>query len=147
MGVGLLDVNALLALLMENNDFHPQMARWFTTNQHAGWATCPITELGFVRVISNAAFVKPAPKIGLAIDLLRRSTQSSSHHRFWPEGFRLSDLAPSVKSQLTGHKQITDAYLLSIAIRNGGRLVTFDRRIRQLAPQGSEEQDSLEILT
>jgi uncharacterized protein len=146
VGVALLDVNCLLALLSESNGFHLQMTSWFAKNQESGWATCPITELGFIRIVSNAAYVRPAPKVGSAIHLLRRTTSANIHHQFWTDSFAIADINPSISARLTGHKQLTDAYLLSLAIRNGGSLVTFDRRIVQLAPPGSAEHSALKIL-
>ncbi|MGB6688842.1 MAG: TA system VapC family ribonuclease toxin [Terracidiphilus sp.] len=146
MGVALLDVNALLALLIEHHDFHVRMARWFAGHQRSGWATCPITQQGFVRIVSNPAYLKPAPKVASALALLQATVQASAQHEFWNAGFPLSDLESPIKTRLTGHKQITDAYLLTLAIRHKGKLVTFDRRILQLAPEGSVERDSLQIL-
>ena len=136
----------MIALLLENHDFHPAMMRWFASNLKSGWATCPLTQLGFVRIATNPAYVKPAPKIATALNLLQATIEASVHHEFWADNLGLSNLNPAVKSRLTGHKQLTDAYLISIAIKNGGRLVSFDRRILQLAPDGSEERDALEIL-
>jgi uncharacterized protein len=136
----------LLALLMENHDFHSNAMRWFASNQKSGWATCPLTQLGFVRTASNARYLKPAAKLGSALELLRVTTESNAFHVFWPAQFRVSEIEPSIRSRLSGHKQLTDSYLLTVAIRNGGKLVTFDRRILQLAPDGSEERSALEIL-
>jgi hypothetical protein len=146
VSIALLDVNALLALLWENHVFHSPMTRWFTTNQHRGWATCPITEQGFVRIVSNVAYMNPAPGVRSALDLLRKTTEASMNHEFWADDLPLSALSASIRQRLQGHRQITNAYLLALAIQHRGKLVTFDRRILQLAPEGSVERDALEIL-
>jgi toxin-antitoxin system PIN domain toxin len=146
VSIALLDVNALLALLWENHIFHARMARWFAGNENLGWATCPITERGFVRIVSNPAYMKPAPGIRSALDLLQKSTEASRNHHFWADGLPLSVLSPSLRNRLQGHKQITDAYLLALAMHNDGRMVTFDYRMDSLAPKGSAERESLVIL-
>jgi toxin-antitoxin system PIN domain toxin len=146
VNIALLDVNALLALLWENHMFHAPMARWFVSNERRGWATCPLTEQGFVRIVSNAAYIKPAPKVASALDLLQKTTEANKHHEFWADDLPLSALSTSIRQRLQGHQQITDAYLLALAIQHHGKLVTFDRRILHLAPEDSVERDALEIL-
>jgi hypothetical protein len=146
VSIALLDVNALLALLWENHIFHAPMARWFVTNESRGWATCPLTEQGFVRIVSNAAYMKPAPKVRSALDLLQKTTEANKRHRFWADDLPLSALSESIRRRLQGHRQITDAYLLALAMHHKGKLLTFDRRILQLAPEGSVERAALEIL-
>ena len=146
MSVALLDVNALLALFWENHSFHTSFERWFASKQNRGWATCPTTEQGFVRVVSNAAYVKPAPKVRESLDLLEQATKLSKLHEFWADDLPLSALHPAIRQRIQGHQQLTDAYLLSLAIHHRGKLITFDRRMLALAPDGSAERDSLEIL-
>ena len=146
MSIALLDVNALLALLWEDHKFHESMAQWFASKQNRGWATCPITEQGFVRIVSNVAYMKPAPGIRSALDLLQKTTEASRNHEFWADDLPLSALSPSIRRQLQGHQQITDAYLLALAMHHDGLLLTFDRRIIALAPEGSAERNALKIL-
>ncbi|MGA2538984.1 MAG: TA system VapC family ribonuclease toxin [Terracidiphilus sp.] len=147
MSIALLDVNALLALLWENHLFHARIARWFESAEGRGWATCPITEQGFVRIVSNPVYMNPAPGIRSALDLIQKTTEASKDHHFWADALPLSKLGASIRQRLQGHQQITDAYLLMLAIHHKGKLVTFDRRMLALAPEGSEERDSLELLT
>ena len=113
MSVALLDVNALLALLWENHMFHARMARWFVNNENRGWATCPITEQGFVRIVSNVAYMKPAPGVRSALDLLQKTTDANMNREFWADDIPLSALSASIRQRLQGHQQITDAYLLA----------------------------------
>jgi toxin-antitoxin system PIN domain toxin len=146
VSIALLDVNALLALLWENHAFHARMAQWFSSNENRGWATCPITEQGFVRIVSNAAYMNPAPGIRSALDLLQKTTESSRNHQFWSDDLPLSALSASIRRRLLGPKQITDAYLLALAFHHKANLVTFDRRMETLAPEGSAEREALVIL-
>jgi toxin-antitoxin system PIN domain toxin len=146
VSIALLDVNALLALLWENHVFHARMAQWFTGNENRGWATCPITEQGFVRIVCNPAYMKPAPGIRSALDLLQKTTESSTNHHFWADDLPLSALSSPIRRRLQGPKQITDAYLLALAVHRKGILVTFDYRMETLAPEGSVEREALVIL-
>ena len=144
MSVGLLDVNALIALLWEEHPFHSRCVHWFIQPARTGWATCPITELGCARILSSPAFTANPPTVQAAIRLIRTSTQPNGHY-FWNDDIRLSEVGIRWRERL-GPKQITDAYLLTLAIHHKGKLVTFDRRMLALAPEGSEERKSLEIL-
>jgi toxin-antitoxin system PIN domain toxin len=146
MSIALLDVNALLALLWENHVFHARMARWFTSNENRWWATCPITEQGFVRIVSNAAYMNPAPGVGSALNLLEKTTEASRNHQFWADDLPLSALSTFLRRRLQGPKQITYAYLLALAMHHKAKLITFDRRIEVLAPEGSVEREALVIL-
>jgi toxin-antitoxin system PIN domain toxin len=146
VGVALLDVNALLALLVENHDFHPRMSQWFAAHQTSGWATCPITEQGFARIISNPNYIKPASKVLTAITLLKTTFGASASHQFWDDDLPLKGMSDDLQKRISGPKQITDAYLLALAMQHKGRLVTFDRRILQLAPKGTAEYSALDIL-
>jgi hypothetical protein len=125
--------------------FHASIARWFASKENRGWATCPITEQGFVRIVTNPAYLKPAPGVRSALDLLQKTTDASENHEFWADALPLSALSASIRRQLHGHQQITDAYLLTLAMHHKGKLLTFDRRILTLAPVGSAEHHALEI--
>jgi toxin-antitoxin system PIN domain toxin len=132
--------------LWENHKFHASVTRWFASKENRGWATCPITEQGFVRIVSNVAFMKPAPGIRSALELLQKTTEASKNHEFWADDLPLSALSTSIRGRLQGHQQITDAYLLALAMHQDGWLLTFDRRIIALAPEGSTERNALKIL-
>ena len=146
MSIALLDVNALLALLWENQIFHAYMAQWFASHAKSGWATCPITEQGFVRIVSNPAFIHPAPAVRSAIGLLEQTTAASGSHYFWADDIPLSALSVSIRRRLQGPKQITDAYLLALAMHHKAKLVTFDYRMEALAEKGTAEREALVIL-
>jgi hypothetical protein len=140
--VGLLDVNALIALLWEEHPFHRSCVAWFANAQKSGWATCAITQAGFVRVICNPSFTARPPSVHAAIAVLKTATESTASHHFWSDDLPLAEIANRWKPPL-GHKQVTDAYLLMLATRHKGALVTFDRRIRHLASTGNIDSEAL----
>lgn len=145
MSVGLLDVNALIALLWEEHPFHKSCAAWFANAAETGWATCPMTESGCVRILSNPAFTANPPSTSSVLRLLQTATESKSNHRFWSDDLPLSALLDHWSGGL-GHKQVTDAYLLALAHRHQGKVVTFDSRMQALAGQGNLAADALVIL-
>ena len=145
MSVALLDVNALIALMWAEHPFHRSCSAWFAEASAIGWATCPITEAGFVRVLCNPTFTAHPPSVSAAIRILQSAAASETRHSFWSDDLPVSTLASHGETQL-GPKQITDAYLLSLAIHKKGKLATFDRRIQALAPVGSAAHQALLIL-
>ncbi len=120
--MALLDVNALVALAWDSHVHHARAREWFLENSLHGWATCPITESGFVRVSSNPK-VLPIP-VGIdAAHTVLATLRALDGHRFLNDDVSLCDAdVPS----MTGHRQVTDAHLLTLARRHGARLVTFD---------------------
>ncbi|HZD48536.1 MAG TPA: TA system VapC family ribonuclease toxin [Silvibacterium sp.] len=139
MAVTLLDVNVLIALIWPEHVFHPQAFSWFERNARHGWATCPITQMGFVRVLSNTPSTN-APDISEALRLLDLNL-SHPNHEFWPDEIGLSPAIGLVGAKLQGHRQITDAYLLGLAMHRKGKLATFDRSIAALLPEGKRKSD------
>ena len=137
MSVALLDVNLLLALAWPNHSHHALAIDWFAAARPEGFATCPLTEAGFVRVSLNPAVVGEAKSSAAVLDLLARLRSLPSHH-FWPDDLDLPTALVGL-APIVGHRQVSDAYLLALAIRHGGRLATFDRGIAALAPQDREE--------
>jgi len=128
MSVALLDVNVLVALLDPAHRNHEDAHRWFGGNRKHGWATCPITINGCIRVLSNPAYptVESTPaEVGRRL----RIACSSVEHHFWEDSVSLLDDSLFRLPAIRGHQQITDAYLLGLAIRNHGRLATFDHNI------------------
>ena len=128
----LLDVNVLIALFDPSHIHHDAAHAWFAEHAADGWATCPLTENGFVRVLANPAYPGRATTVADAVDRLRRFT-ASNEHVFWPDSVSLLDPASVEPSQLSGHREVTDAYLLALAVRHDGALVTFDRSVRVTA--------------
>ena len=132
MSVPLLDVNFLIALFWPSHEFHSRAHRWFLKNSGNRWATCSFTEAGFVRIVSNPKFSPQAVHPREAMRLLR-SNLESANHVFWPDKTGFLDLAAAFAPRITGHQQVTDAYLLGLAKEHRGRLVTLDRGIVALA--------------
>ncbi len=127
--MALLDVNALVALAWDSHVHHVAMRSWFGDARGGGWATCAVTESGFVRVSSNPK-VLPSP-IGVeAARGVLSALRSAGGHRFLANDVSLVD--PDVPA-LTGHRQVTDAQLVTLARRHDLRLVTFDARVVALA--------------
>jgi len=127
--VHLLDVNLLVALFDPEHVHHEAAHAWFGSVKGAGWATCPLTENGLVRVLSAPAYPGRRTTVADAVDRLRRFTQSGDHVR-WPADVSLLDPDRVEAGHLTGHREITDAYLLALAVRHDGALATFDRSLR-----------------
>ena len=145
VSVGLVDVNALIALLWKEHPFHESCAEWFAGATKTGWATCPITEAGFVRVLCSPAFTARPPTVHQAIRVLKAATESETNHRFWNDDLPVSVLGARWKPPL-GHKQVTDLYLLSLAAHHKGTLITFDRRIADFSGLGNMEPGAVLVL-
>lgn len=137
----LLDVNVLLALYDPEHVHHQLVAASFEANPK--WASCAITENGFVRVISLPSYTNPITPTR-AIERLR-AARTVSDHEFWNCDVSLLDPTAIDHTRLHGPKQITDAYLLALAVAHGGRFVTFDRSVALAAVHGATE-DHLEVL-
>jgi hypothetical protein len=138
----LLDVNLLVALAWPNHVHHQAALAWFQRHQAEGWATCPVTESGFVRVSSNAAIVPEARTPREAILLLQRIV-ALPHHEFWPDDVSFASSGSLAEVPLVGYRQVTDAHLLALALHRGGRLATLDGKIRSLVPKGHNASDVL----
>ena len=134
--IALLDVNELVALFDPDHVHHDVAHDWFADAGRSGWATCPLTEAGFVRVLSNPAY---SGAVTRAVDLAGRLRRfcGSAGHVFWPDGVSLLDGSVFDLSRAAGHRQLTDIYLLGLAHTRGGRLVTFDRTIPVRAVKGA----------
>src|ERR1700676_3745912 len=132
----LLDVNILISLAWPEHRQHTVTRAWFSKNRAKGWATCPLVQAGFVRILSNPAFSSHAVSVQEAVEALRISLQDDAH-RFWPDSISFPDAIRQLEHPLTGHQQTTDAYLIALAIKNRGKLATLARGILQFAPRGA----------
>ena len=121
----LFDVKALLALVDTEHAFHPTVRTWWAVNKVGGWATCAITQNGFARIMSQPHYSNPAPTMD-AIQLLAMGLEEAGHE-FWPDSISITDDQLFDRAFILGPNQITDVYLLALAVKNGGRFVTFDR--------------------
>ena len=123
----LLDINVLLALFDADHVDHTRTREWLGAEIGHGWASCAITQNGFLRVISQPRYPSPVP-VARAAERLSHATQSE-YHDFWPCDVSLLDEQRVDRTRVHGPRQVTDVYLLGLALAHGGRLVTFDRSI------------------
>jgi uncharacterized protein len=139
----LLDVNVLVALFDAAHVHHEAAHDWFADNRTNGWATCAITENGFLRVLTNpqSGVTERAPVILESL----RTFCASGHHVFWPDELSLRDDVFDL-SIAQGHRQLTDIYLLGLAAKMGGVLATFDRSIPLKAVRGARA-DALAVIS
>jgi hypothetical protein len=125
----LLDVNVLIALFDPDHVHHRIARAWWAENAAEGWASCPLTENGVIRIMAGPAY---ATRLGLGpadmVDLLA-TFAGGTDHEFWPDGLSLRIESVFPRNRLLTSAQITDTYLLALAVNRGGRLVTFDRGI------------------
>ncbi|KAA8969646.1 TA system VapC family ribonuclease toxin [Mycobacterium sp.] len=123
----LLDVGVLIALLDSDHVDHSRVRRWIGAEIGHGWASCAITQNGFVRIVSQPRYPSPVPP-AQAIGRLARAA-ATDYHQYWPCSVSLLDNELIDYSRLHGHRQVTDAYLLALATAHGGRFATLDQSI------------------
>lgn len=131
----LLDVNVLIALLDGAHVHHAAASRWFDANYEQGWASCPLTQNGCLRIMSARAYPRAQPVAAVA-ERLREAT-SQYIHQFWPDEISVLDQKRFDQGRWLSSSQVTDAYLLGLAVQRGGCFVTFDRNIDQALVRGA----------
>ncbi len=142
--IALLDVNILVALFDEDHVHHQLAHDWFEDNRERGWASCPLTENALLRLFANPAFIDPPlPPAELAA-LWKRFSDRSAHH-FWPDDISLSDPRLFLASAIRGHRQLTDVYLLGLAVKHRGKFATFDASVPLGAVVGAR-REHLEVI-
>ena len=139
----LLDLNVLIALSDPDHMHHQKARGWFTSSGKGSWALCPLTEAGFLRVTTNPTFRSGPRTLEQAIAILQ-TIKGLSGYWYWEMKESWVKLTAPFAARITGHQQVTDAYLLGLAIEENGVLVTFDRRIKYLA--GDEFAGNLLVL-
>ena len=123
----LLDVNVLIALLDAEHVHHDAARAWMRDNIRHGWATCPITQNGCLRIMAQPGYPNRLPSSRVA-ERLRQAT-ATDHHRFWPDDVSLLEAGTVDWGRIIGPRQVTDVYLLTLAVKHHGRFATFDARI------------------
>ncbi len=141
----LLDVNVLIALLDADHVFHDRAHTWWATGARTGWASCPLTENGLVRIMCHPGYssrirLTPAELIRLLQDFVARSD-----HEFWPDELTLREGTRFIADRIHGGRQVTDIYLLGLATSHQGQLVTFDESIPISAAAGAKSLNLLGI--
>ena len=134
----LLDVNVLVALFDADHTLHATALHWFDQHGKTGWASCPITQNGCVRIMSQPAYPNSLPVHAIAERL--REAVADPHHEFWPDDCSLLDAARIDSRRIHGPRQLTDTYLLCLAVAHGGRLVTFDQALSAAAVTHAEKK-------
>jgi toxin-antitoxin system PIN domain toxin len=142
--VALLDVSVLIALLDDGHADHDVAHDWFGDRGEGGWASCPITENGVIRILGNAARVDDPISLPTLVEVLR-SLRGRGRYQFWSDDVSMCDRARINIDAIGVHQQITDVYLLALAVKNGGRFVTFDRRVPLAAVKGAR-REHLEVI-
>ena len=142
MKAGLLDVSVLFALIYEKHERHLDVHAWFSMNGHGGWATCAYTQMSVMRLLGSSFAAELNLSIGTAAGLIRRLCLHPGHH-YWQQ-----DIVPSGEDAIDwgrvhGRNQLPDLYLLALAVKNEGILVTLDRRIVIAAVQGAAAEHLL----
>ncbi len=130
----LLDVNVLIALGDPFHVHHDRVQEWFHRERGRAWATCPITENGFLRILGHPNY-KDSPGSPSKMQEVLKAICSAPGHQFWPDAISLTD---EKYPELPGSKQLTDFYLLALAIHYKGKLATLDRRIDASVLPGGE---------
>ena len=123
----LLDVNVLIALLDAEHLHHDAARAWLRSNIQYGWATCPITQNGCLRIMAQSAYPNPLPVAQVAERLAE--AMATADHEFWPDDVSLVGAGVMDWHRVIGPRQITDVYLLAMAVHRQGRFVTFDARV------------------
>lgn len=141
----LLDVNALVALFWPAHESHVLMQDWFSENAKRGWATCPLTQAGFVRIAANPSFSTYVVSPQQARRLLDENLAHRTHH-FWPAQISYSEAVEPFGDLVRAYRQVTDAYLLGLAIHHSGKLTTLDRGIRSLLAPRSLHSTAIELV-
>lgn len=141
----LLDVNVLVAMAWPAHQAHHRVQQWLARHAREGWATCPLTEGAFVRILSNPAFSPNALTVADALALLEANLNHPAHC-FWEDDISLIQAVEAFVGRLTGHQQIADAYLLGLAIHKKGKLATMDRAVLALLLEGSAARERVVLI-
>lgn len=141
----LLDANVLIAMAWPTHRAHQKVQEWLGRHAREGWATCPLTQTAFVRILSNPAFSPNALTPADALALLDANLGHPAH-QFWPGEVSLVQALEPFVGRLMGHQQVTDAYLLGLAMHKKGKLATMDSAVRALLPDKSTGGDFVAVI-
>ena len=139
----LLDVNVLIALLDADHSLHARATEWFAGHARGGWASCPITQNGCIRIMSHPSY----PNALSVRAVMERLTQASAStfHEFWPDDVSLLDATVADSARIHGPRQLTDIYLLALAVRHDEQFVTFDASASVDAVKGAGKKHLLTL--
>jgi uncharacterized protein len=134
----LLDINVLVALLDLDHVHHGRAKSWLEHEASSGWASCPLTQNGCVRIMSQPKYPNPLPAAEVIERL--RDAAATSYHEFWPDDLSILDQSIVNHMRIHGPKQVTDVYLLALAVEHAGRFVTFDVAVPLSAVVGAKKE-------
>jgi uncharacterized protein len=124
----LLDVNVLIALVDPAHVQHEAAHGWFAQQGQRAWATCPLTENGLLRIVGHARYPN-SPGTPAAAASTLTGLRGLPGHVFWPDDISLMNTERVDPTRLLHSTQVTDSYLLALALAHGGQLATFDRKL------------------
>ncbi|GLK54878.1 toxin-antitoxin system PIN domain toxin [Methylopila capsulata] len=136
--IHLLDVNVLIALIDTKHVDHAMAHDWFDHVSSDGWATCPLTQNGVIRIVGHSSYPNSPGAPAIVAETVAAALRWPGHE-FWPDDVSLLTDAGIDRRRLLRSKQITDTYLLALAVKHGGRLATLDRRLATDAVSGGRE--------
>jgi toxin-antitoxin system PIN domain toxin len=139
----LLDVNVIIALLDVDHSLHELATEWFSRYGHDGWASCPIVQNGCIRIMSHPGYPNPLTAKHV-VERLRDATDNATHE-FWADDISVLDASRFDATRIHGPRQLTDLYLLALAVHRGGRFVTFDASISTTAVSRFEPAHLLKL--
>ena len=142
--VTLLDVNVLIALCDGHHEHHVEASQWFIANEKHGWATCPLTQNGAIRIMSLPRYPTPRP-VGMVTQQISKMCSSANHH-FWSDNISICDSEQITHKHLLGHNQITDVYLLALAVHHQARFLTLDAGIPIQAVKAANKNDLIRLV-
>jgi toxin-antitoxin system PIN domain toxin len=145
VSVHLLDANVLIALSWPHHVHHAKAHEWFHGTGRAAWSTCPLTQLAFIRISSNPKIIADAVTPREALEVLNKIVSVPGHH-FWPDTVSPADAKVLSSAAFVGHRQVTDAYLLSLAQHHKGKLATFDSAIAELIQANKERRQHVTVI-
>jgi toxin-antitoxin system PIN domain toxin len=134
----LLDVNVLIALIDPSHVSHDAAHRWFDAEGKATWATCPITENGVIRIVGSPRYPNTPGSTAVVAEIVTR-LRALPGHVFWPGDISIVDASLVDAAQVLTSAQVTDTYLLALAVAHGGKLATLDRRLSVKAVRGGKD--------
>ncbi|MBN2062930.1 MAG: type II toxin-antitoxin system VapC family toxin [Deltaproteobacteria bacterium] len=143
--IALLDINVLVALAWPNHIHYSPARKWFQKQKESGWATCPATENGFIRISSNSRII-PEARSPMEAALYLKDLTKLQGHVFWGEEASILCGRWIPMEKIHTYRQVTGAHLLSLAIRNEALLATFDRGILNLLPEGMKAEDCVCVI-
>jgi toxin-antitoxin system PIN domain toxin len=145
LSVHLLDANVLIALSWPHHVHHAKAHEWFQAIGRHGWATCPLIQCAFIRISSNPKIIAGAVTPREALEVLKKIVSIPGHH-FWPDALEPTAAEAFASAAFVGHRQVTDAYLLSLARFHAGKLATFDSGVAELIPANKERDQYITVL-